>query len=577
MATEGNLSEKSEALSLQPDPSFSQTGTGIIVEGGEAEEFDLLAEKCHVEAKGTNGNAGPDRIGPGKIQSCWSVSLKNMPKFSEVQLNEKLITNSSTMPDNKAPKAYRNKLQGYKLWKEGYVSSVMVKPNVPAGNHELFLVKSNVSAAMKNQRYDVYVHLEHETGKANFAKCSCKAGQGGCCKHIAAMLYTLLDYCNLGLQYVPEDVSCTQVLQKWNAPGRKVTSNTAVKFTELEFERADYNRDQSKKRKRPVVTGSREGYCATPLFARNASSDDIEQLSAALEKAGKATLFVETLKGNQYKPCKLFKTTCNVINAEKSIDSNADNASTKFTRIDVFASFPDKIDILGEEHLRMRIKERVGVTLDECRTIEKETQGQSDSKIWHLERSKRLTSSLFGRIINRRKAMEPKSLLGTIQKTGKAICTPALKWGRDKEKVALQQYLESHCDPRMKVMECGLIINPRWPWLGASPDGLLIDTGKVAGGIEIKCPFSKKEMNLADACKDKKFFLEMSSCGPKLKSSHAYFYQCQGIMNIAGLQSIDFVVYTEKEMFVEKIMCDETLWNNKMLPELTKFYVEFLL
>ena len=111
----------------------------------------------------------------------------------------------------------------------------------------------------------------------------------------------------------------------------------------------------------------------------------------------------------------------------------------------------------------------------------------------------------------------------------------------------------------------------------ACPDGVLIDAGKVAGGIEIKCPFSKKEMHIADACKEKNFFLEMSPRGPKLKSSHAYFYQCQGIMNIVGLQSIDFVVYTEKEMFVEKIMCDERLWNNKMLPELTEFYVEFLL
>ncbi len=209
------------------------------------------------------------------------------------------------------------------------------------------------------------MHLEHETGTVHFAKYSCKAGQGGCCKHVAAMLYTLLDYCNLGLKYVPEDVSCTQVLQKWNVPGRKVTSSTAVKFTELEFERADDDRGKSKKRKRPVVTGSREGYCTTPLFARGTVSNDIAKLATALEKAGKATLFVETLKGNEYKPCKLFETSCNVINAEKSSACHADNASAKFARIDVFASFPDKIDLVVDEHLRMHIKERVGVTLDD--------------------------------------------------------------------------------------------------------------------------------------------------------------------------------------------------------------------
>lgn len=64
------------------------------------------------------------------------------------------------MPDNIAPKAYRHKLQGYKLWKEGYVSSVMVKPYVSAGNLELFMVKSKASAVMKSQKYDVYMHLE---------------------------------------------------------------------------------------------------------------------------------------------------------------------------------------------------------------------------------------------------------------------------------------------------------------------------------------------------------------------------------------------------------------------------------
>ncbi len=79
MTTESKRSDKSEALSLQPDPSFLQTGTGIIVEGSEEGEVDVKAEKHHAEVKDTN--TGPNRLGPGKIQSCdWSVSLKNMPK-----------------------------------------------------------------------------------------------------------------------------------------------------------------------------------------------------------------------------------------------------------------------------------------------------------------------------------------------------------------------------------------------------------------------------------------------------------------------------------------------------------------
>ena len=79
------------------------------------------------------------------------------------------------------------------MWKEGYIRCVLVKPNV-MGNRLLFLVKAKVCASMKNVEYDVYVHLDQENGDAVYAKCSCEAGKGVCCKHVAALLHTLVDY-----------------------------------------------------------------------------------------------------------------------------------------------------------------------------------------------------------------------------------------------------------------------------------------------------------------------------------------------------------------------------------------------
>ena len=64
-----------------------------------------------------------------------------MPAFDAVKLDEHLIVNQRTMAKTgKSPKVYRNKKQGYKLWKDGYVKGVMIKPNVKAAG-ELFLVK----------------------------------------------------------------------------------------------------------------------------------------------------------------------------------------------------------------------------------------------------------------------------------------------------------------------------------------------------------------------------------------------------------------------------------------------------
>ena len=67
-----------------------------------------------------------------------------MLKFTEDCLSNKLSEASETMPDKVAPKAYRNKMQGYKLWKEGYVSRISFKPGITAGLVMLCLAKVSV-------------------------------------------------------------------------------------------------------------------------------------------------------------------------------------------------------------------------------------------------------------------------------------------------------------------------------------------------------------------------------------------------------------------------------------------------
>ncbi len=71
--------------------------------------------------------------------------------------------------------------------------------------------------------------------------------------------------------------------------------------------------------------------------------------------------------------------------------------------------------------------------------------------------------------------------------------------------------------------------------------------------------------------------MEVSDTGPRLKESHAYHYQCQGLMNILGLNWLDFIVYTEKDFYVQRIACDKQLWDAKMLPKLTNFYKDYIL
>ena len=125
---------------------------------------------------------------------------------------------------------------------KGYVRNILVNANTVARTR-LFLVKDKVSASMKSTEYLVYVHLNKESRDVEYAKCCCKAGQGGCCKHVAALLYTLLDFVNLNLHQIPQELTCTQVAQKWSVSSdSSKTLKKAVKLEKLSLEKAEFNK-----------------------------------------------------------------------------------------------------------------------------------------------------------------------------------------------------------------------------------------------------------------------------------------------------------------------------------------------
>ena len=125
--------------------------------------------------------------------------------------------------------------------------------------------------------------------------------------------------------------------------------------------------------------------------------------------------------------------------------------------------------------------------------------------------------------------------------------SPSLKWGIDNEHVAHEMCKSKSGE---EVADCGLIINPSWPLLACSPNSIVYRESNPIGAIEIKCPFSNKEMTIEECCKDSSFYLKKNSDGViTLKQSHVCYYQCQGALNITGLDWIDFVVYAKKDFF----------------------------
>lgn len=100
--------------------------------------------------------------------------------------------------------------------------------------------------------------------------------------------------------------------------------------------------------------------------------------------------------------------------------------------------------------------------------------------------------------------------------------------------------------PQYKVKEATLTIRTSQPWLGSSPDGLVYDLNdNLVGGVEIKCPFSKKDMTVEEAMSVPDFYLkESAEKKVVLDEKHLYFYQVQGQMMVLDLPWVDFVVRT---------------------------------
>ena len=364
---------------------------------------------------------------------------------------------------------------------------------------------------MKLVVYQVYIHIDQGTGDVCYAQCNCKAGQGGCCKHIAALLYTLVDSYNMELLEVHPDLSCTQTGQKWSVPSGAKQASKAFKFDEMYFEKFDEN----KKRKRQQVNQSRESYCATPKFEWETSPEELGDMVEKLQLAGKAEHFCAALESNNFQPCTNFVTSC-------SKASLADiHAQKDKKRTDEFENLLDKLgsniandidlSLINDPHVREKIRETVAVTTIESLAICKNTLEQAESPIWYKERSKRITASLFGRICNRRHSGYPKSIVGAIINKNQWLhknMPPSLKWGIENESKAINKYKEIY--KNIYPLKCGLVVSPKWPWLGCSPDGIILEGDRLVGAIEVKCPYSKRDMTLQEATEsDKSFFLSV--------------------------------------------------------------------
>ena len=114
--------------------------------------------------------------------------------------------------------------------------------------------------------------------------------------------------------------------------------------------------------------------------------------------------------------------------------------------------------------------------------------------------------------------------------------------------------IETH--ENFKWQESGLITNPRYPFMGASPDGIMLCDCCSTVLVEIKCPYCYRDSNIDEIID----CLELKNGEFTLKTSHAYFYQIQCQLLLSNVEYCDFLVWTQtdfsvKEFHLMKFLC----------------------
>ena len=113
--------------------------------------------------------------------------------------------------------------------------------------------------------------------------------------------------------------------------------------------------------------------------------------------------------------------------------------------------------------------------------------------------------------------------------------------------------------------DCGLFVHKDYPWLAASPDSVVVEFKSL---LEVKCPYSAKDKNIDHVSVP---YLKETNSGLTLDKNHIYYYQIQGQLACANVDSCYFCVFTQKDFYIEKISRDNNFICD-MLRKLETFY-----
>ncbi|KAK3104382.1 hypothetical protein FSP39_000663 [Pinctada imbricata] len=467
--------------------------------------------------------------------------------------------------------------KAYQYFKSEWLKEVYYHPVDRASLYCFLRAKCTPSQSLRSDAHTAWICCEKASGDIKSAYCTCTAGYGQTCNHVAGLLFRV-EYANK-MGYT----SCTSSKCEWVVPKERSLEPAMIK--DMTFERSQHGKAG---KTRPPLGHKKRDYNPLPqtddsrVTEHNESEDD-EFFSTFTDELRKSLPNACLFKGIDIDASQGREEVQQVLEEQPDIDQGIYTELPTQTGEDVN-------DFLMENAIDLCVQSdsTEKISPSSISMINKSTVGQAKNESWHAMRKGRITSSNFYSIhtkvatIKKKTAVthDVKPLLKNIM--GYRKINPnvkSLKYGREMEPVAKSVFLKEFSTKHKNVNseECGIIVDAVRPFIAASPDLLLSCACCGDGCLEIKCPLIGKCQSCQSFCTcNVPHCLRLRNYCLSLKHEHSYYAQIQGQMHVSGRRWCDFFVYTCNGNYTERVYYDETYFA-EIVRSLDFFFFSYVL
>ncbi|VDI16885.1 Hypothetical predicted protein [Mytilus galloprovincialis] len=402
-------------------------------------------------------------------------------------------------------KAYKS-LEAYNYVISEHVQVVLSHPISDDCPFMALKTKVTPSQRARDKPHQPWVYLDKRTGTVYCAHCTCMAGLGEVCSHVAALLFKV----EIGVKMGLNQTSSTSKACQWNSTFRKEVTPTTI---------TDIFEHIKGRRVKDVCSVQATGSAPMP------PPEVIDDLYSLIPNAAFFTSV--TTPSQIQEPQPVTKTD-------------------KFPKL--LTTFQDNDTDPNDLDLKCKfLFETYSCSSYQSANLEVATRNQSVSPLWFQHRMGRVTASKAHDVLTRQATTPSANLVKRIvgytsYDLSKKV---AVKWGIDHEEECRQSYArhqtQQHLD--FSCTQSGFHVSSENPFLGASPDVITNCQCCGRGIVKIKCPYKHKDNTIEHAAAiDSTFCLDKNL---NLKTNHRYYTQIQFQMYILKVTYCDFVVYTK--------------------------------